>query len=83
MKRQVCDDWELESRVIDGICVEARVHYVGWYYPGDSFGYGCEPPDGDSEIVGVKDMEAYNEETGEPVEITEELTEKFMEALIQ
>lgn len=81
MKRHECEDWEWESRVIDGIRVGGRVHYVGWYTSGDSFGYGCTPPDGESRIVGVEDMEAYNEETGEDVEITEELTKKFMEAI--
>ena len=72
------DEWELENMTIDGIYIEANIHYVGWYSEGDSWGCGCEPPDGESEVVDVEIEVAYNEETGEDVEITEELKQKVM-----
>ena len=51
-------------------------HVVGWYSEGDSWGYGCEPPEGDEEVDDVDIELAYVEETGEDVEITESLKEK-------
>lgn len=71
-------EWKWENLTIDGIYIEANVHYVGWYSFGDSWGCGCEPPDGESRVDEVEIELAYNEETGEDVEITEELKEKVM-----
>ena len=72
------DEWENRELTIDGIAIEAKVHIQGWYSSGDSWGYGCEPPDGEDEITEVEVECAYNEETGEDVEITEELKQKVM-----
>lgn len=33
----------------------------GWYSPGDSWGYGCEPPDGESWLEGVRSVEMDDE----------------------
>ena len=75
------DDWEWKTLTIDGIHIEADIHVVGWYSDGDSFGYGCEPPDGDSRIEDIEIETAYNEETGEAIEITEELKQKVIKEL--
>lgn len=72
------DEWKSESATVDGVYVEANVHYVGWYTDGDAWGYGCEPSDESIEVVDVEIEVAYNEETGEDVEITEELKQKVM-----
>ena len=72
------DEWEDKTVTVDGIYIEARVHYVGWYTDGDEFGYGCEPPDESIEAVDVEIEVAYNEETGEDVEITEEFKQKVL-----
>ena len=70
-------EWEWKSLTVDGIYVEVNVHYVGWASDGDAFGYGCEPPDGESHIEEIEVELAYEEETGLAVEITEELIEKI------
>lgn len=64
------------TMVLDGIYIEVTAHVVGWYSEGDSWGYGCEPPEGDEEVDDVDIELAYVEETGEDVEITESLKEK-------
>lgn len=71
------DEWEAKTLRIDGIYIEANVHYEGWCSSGDSWGYGCEPPDGESEVTEVEVECAYIEETGEDVEVTDELIEKI------
>ena len=62
----------------DGMCVEVEVHAEasGYWKAGDSFGYGCEPPDGDFEIDEVEYLSAttYDEEgNASEVEITDEI----------
>lgn len=62
----------------NGICIEVEVHAEasGYWKAGDSFGYGCEPPDEDFEIdeVEYKSATAYDEEgNASDVEITDEI----------
>lgn len=62
----------------DEMYVEVEVHAEasGFWSAGDSFGYGCEPPDGDFEIDEVKYISAttYDEDGNpSPVEITDEI----------
>ena len=62
----------------DEMYVEVKVHAEahGYYIEGDSFGYGCEPPDGDFEIDNVDYISAttYDEEgNASSVEITDEI----------
>lgn len=76
-RRYETDEWEHRTLTIDGIHVEADVHYVGWYSDGDAFGYGCEPPDGESYVEDIEVELAYEEETGLAVKVTEELIEKI------
>lgn len=62
----------------NGICIEVEVHAEasGYWKAGDSFGYGCEPPDEDFEIDEVEYLSAtaYDEEGNtSDVEITDEI----------
>ena len=62
----------------DGVCIEVDVHAeaTGYYKAGDSFGYGCEPPDEDFEIeqIEYQSATAYDEEGNtSDVEITDEI----------
>ena len=62
----------------DEMYVEVDVHAEasGFWKAGDSFGYGCEPPDGDFEINDIKYLSAktYDEEgNASDVEITDEI----------
>ena len=62
----------------NGICIEVEVHAEasGFWKAGDSFGYGCEPPDEDFEIDEVEYLSAiaYDEEGNmSDVEITDEI----------
>ena len=68
-------EWKDVNFTVDGIHIEGSVHVVGWCSPGDAWGYGCEPPDGDSRIDDVEIEVAYNEKTGKDVAITESLRE--------
>ena len=77
-RRNETDEWEWRNMTIDGIYIEAKLHFVGWYSEGDSWGCGCEPPDGESKVVDVEIELAYNEEIGEDVKITEELKQRVM-----
>lgn len=70
----------------DEMYVEVEVHAEahGYYIEGDSFGYGCEPPDGDFEIDKVEYISAttYDEEgNASPVEITDEIKKIVMNQL--
>lgn len=70
----------------DEMYVEVEVHAEaqGYYIEGDSFGYGCEPPDGDFEIDKVEYISAttYDEEgNASPVEITDEIKKIVMNLL--
>jgi len=70
----------------DEMYVEVEVHAEasGFYTPGDSFGYGCEPPDEDFEIDEVEFLSAktYDEDgKASSVEITDEIKEVVMEQL--
>lgn len=70
----------------DEMYVEVEVHAEahGYYIEGDSFGYGCEPPDGDFEIDKVEYISAttYDEEGNpSPVEITDEIKKIVMDIL--
>ena len=67
--------------VLDGIYIEVTAHVVGWYSGGDSWGYGCEPPDGEEKVDDVDIELACVEETGKDVEITESLKEKVIAEL--
>ena len=58
---------------VDGLTVEVCAEAEGFYCSGDSFGYGCEPPDEDFEITEVNIKRAYLDCPEEPSEITEEL----------
>ena len=64
----------------DEICVEVEVHAEasGYWKTGDSFGYGCEPPDGDFEIDEIEYQSArtYDEE-GNMIDV--EITDKIKE----
>lgn len=66
------------SMTLEGSYIEATVHTEGWYFEGDSWGYGEEPPDGEENVVDVDITLAYNEETGKDLEVTEELKKKVM-----
>ena len=62
----------------DEMYVEVEVHAEahGYYIEGDSFGCGCEPPDGDFKIEEVKYLSSktYDEEgNASDVEITDEI----------
>lgn len=62
----------------DDMYIEVEVHAEasGFWKAGDSFGYGCEPPDGDFEIDEVEYISAttYDEDGNpSPVEITDEI----------
>lgn len=62
----------------DEMYVEVEVHAEasGYWKAGDSFGYGCEPPDGDFEIDEIEYLSArtYDEEGNmSDVEITDEI----------
>lgn len=62
----------------DDMYVEVEVHAEasGFWKAGDSFGYGCEPPDEDFEIDDVEYISATTyDEDGNPssVEITDEI----------
>ena len=70
----------------DEMYVEVEVHAEahGYYIEGDSFGYGCEPPDGDFEIDKVEYISAttYDEEgNASSVEITDEIKKIVMNLL--
>ena len=70
----------------DEMYVEVEVHAEahGFYIEGDSFGYGCEPPDGEFEIDEVEYISAttYDEEGNpSPVEITDKIKEIVMDRL--
>lgn len=70
----------------DEMYVEVEVHAEahGYYIEGDSFGCGCEPPDGDFEIDEVEYVSAttYDEEgNASPVEITDEIKKIVMNQL--
>lgn len=56
--------------------VEVRAEASGYWKEGDSFGYGCEPPDEDFEIDEIEYLSAtaYDEEgNASKVEITDEI----------
>lgn len=64
--------------------VEVRAKAHGYYIEGDSFGCGCEPPDGDFVIDEVEYVSAttYDEEgNASPVEITDEIKKIVMNEL--
>lgn len=70
----------------DGICVEVEVHAEasGFWKAGDSFGCGCEPPDGDFGIDEVEYLSAiaYDAEGNvSDVEITDEIKNLVMQNL--
>lgn len=70
----------------DEMYVEVEVHAEahGYYIEGDSFGCGCEPPDGDFEIDEVEYVSAttYDEEgNASSVEITDEIKKIVMDQL--
>ena len=66
---------------VDGIVCDVVVSVEGWSTPGDSFGYGCEPPDGEEHITDIEFNYAYNEETDEDVTVTESLKKKVKKEL--
>ena len=56
--------------------VEVHAEATGWYKAGDSWGYGCEPPDGDFTIDDIEYISAttYDEDgNASSVEITDEI----------
>ena len=64
----------------DEMYVEVEVHAEahGYYIEGDSFGCGCEPPDGDFEIDKIEYISAttYDEEgNASSVKITDKIKE--------
>ena len=64
--------------------VEVRAEASGYYTEGDSFGYGCEPPDGDFKIDEIEYLSAitYDEEGKvSDVEITDEIKKLAENAL--
>lgn len=64
--------------------VEVYAEASGWWTPGDSFGYGCEPPDGDFQIneVEYKSARTYDEEGNIlDVEVTDEIKSLVMRKL--
>lgn len=66
---------------VDGVTVEVEAEAVGFYFAGDAFGYGCEPPDGDFEITEVNIIRAYEDIPDDKVEVTEELRNKVRDKL--
>ena len=72
----------------DEMYVEVEVHAEahGYYIEGDSFGCGCEPPDGDFEIDEVEYISAttYDEEGNVSfVKITDEIKKIVMNKLYE
>ena len=72
----------------DEMYVEVEVHAEahGYYIEGDSFGCGCEPPDGDFVIDKVEYISAttYDEEgNASSVEITDEIKKIVMHKLYE
>lgn len=65
---------------VEGVTVEVEARAEGFYCEGDSFGYGCEPPDEDFSITDMDIISAYDD-SDEPVEITEELRQKVLRKL--
>lgn len=63
------------------IDVDVRAEATGWYSSGDSWGYGCEPPDGDFTIDEVEYVKAYDDYSKDPVEITDEMKKQVMKKL--
>ena len=64
--------------------VEVYAEASGFYKAGDSFGYGCEPPDGDFEIgdVEYRTARVYDEDGNmREVEITDEIKKLVKSAL--
>lgn len=64
----------------ESITVEVHAEASGFYTAGDSWGYGCEPDDGDFEIDEVEYIRAYDD-SEDPVEITEEIKKKVRRKL--
>lgn len=65
--------------LVDEVFVEVEAEAEGFYVEGDSFGYGCEPPDEDFTITKVNIIKAYNDDPDDPtdrVEVTDELKKK-------
>lgn len=70
--------------LVDGVYVEVEAEAEGYYIEGDSFGYGCEPPDEDFNITDVNIKKAYNDDPDDPndrVEVTKELEDKVWKKL--
>lgn len=65
------------------IDVDVQAEASGFYSAGDSFGYGCEPPDGDFEIDSIEYIKAYDPYSNEPVEITEEIKKEVQKKLYE
>ena len=65
---------------VEGVTVEVEAKAEGFYCEGDSFGYGCEPPDEDFSITDMDIISAYDD-SDEPVEITGELRQKVLRKL--
>ena len=65
---------------VEGVTVEVEARAEGFYCEGDSFGYGCEPPDEDFNITDMDIISAYDD-SDEPVEITEKLRQKVLHKL--
>lgn len=66
--------------------VEVHAEATGWYTPGDSWGYGCEPPDGDFEIDEVEYISAktYDEDGNcSDVVLTDEIKKMVMDKLCE
>ena len=65
--------------LVGTVYVEVEAKAEGFYTEGDSFGYGCEPPDGDFNITEMDIKKAYHDDPDDPsdaVEITDELKRK-------
>ena len=77
MRRYEYEETHCVELTVDGIVCEVDVSVEGWSTPGDSFGYGCEPADGEEHITDITFNYAYNEETGENVTITDDLKKKI------
>lgn len=69
------DEYINDTILVGDINVEVTLHRVGWYTDGDSLGYGEEPPDEDIAVVDFEINDAWVEEEGVDVEITDELKE--------
>ena len=70
--------------LVDHIYVDVEAEAEGFYVEGDSFGYGCEPPDEDFNITEVNIKKAYHDDPDDPddaVEITDELKMKVKHEL--